>query len=79
MLLIIHDVKLFLLRKVCQKIAEGAQRHYIQEQDSPYITYADQWVGYDDMDSLAIKVSIITDVLQQEFKLSNRQHSPTSV
>lgn len=38
-------------------ISEGAQKHYIPEQESPYITYADQWVGYDDADSLAVKVS----------------------
>nr|CAI96027.1 Chit3 protein [Crassostrea gigas] len=43
--------------EVCQKISEGAQKHYIPEQESPYITYADQWVGYDDADSLAVKVS----------------------
>lgn len=45
------------LYQVCQKISEGAQKHYIPEQESPYITYADQWVGYDDADSLALKVS----------------------
>uniref|UniRef100_K1RC35 Chitotriosidase-1 n=1 Tax=Magallana gigas TaxID=29159 RepID=K1RC35_MAGGI len=45
--------------EVCQKISEGAQKHYIPEQESPYITYADQWVGYDDADSLAVKVEYI--------------------
>lgn len=45
--------------EVCQKISEGAQKHYIPEQESPYITYADQWVGYDDADSLALKVEYI--------------------
>lgn len=65
----------FLLCQVCQKISEGAQRHYIKEQKSPYITYADQWVGYDDMESLAIKVSRITTrgtVLQQKLSLLSK-------
>jgi hypothetical protein len=38
-------------------INKGAQSHYIKEQEAPYAVQNDLWVGYDDVDSLRIKVS----------------------
>ena len=34
----------------------GAQTYYIKEQEVPYVVMGSQWVGYDDTDSLRIKV-----------------------
>ena len=35
---------------------KGAQIYYIKEQEVPYLVMGSQWVGYDDVDSLRIKV-----------------------
>lgn len=38
-------------------IKGGAQTHWIEEQKVPYLVMNDQWIGYDDAQSLTIKVS----------------------
>ncbi|XP_060571114.1 chitotriosidase-1-like [Ruditapes philippinarum] len=42
--------------EICDMINKGAQSHYIKEQEAPYAVQNDLWVGYDDVDSLRIKV-----------------------
>ncbi|XP_053382557.1 probable chitinase 10 [Mercenaria mercenaria] len=42
--------------EVCDMMKKGGQSYYIKEQESPYVVLKDQWVGYDDVDSLRIKV-----------------------
>jgi len=37
-------------------LAKGGKSYYIKEQEAPYAVSGDQWVGYDDADSLRIKV-----------------------
>lgn len=36
----------------------GGKKYYINEQKVPYLVKDDQWVGYDDVDSLSIKVHV---------------------
>ncbi len=40
-------------------MSEGWTRKYDDESKSPYIYKDDQWVGYDDVESLAVKVRAI--------------------
>ena len=35
----------------------GAKRYFIDEQKGPYLVLADQWLGYEDIQSITIKVS----------------------
>lgn len=42
--------------EICEMQKQGAETHYIEDQKVPYVVTGDQWVGYDDVDSLAIKV-----------------------
>lgn len=42
---------------------KGGQSYYIKEQEAPYVVQKDQWVGYDDIDSLRIKVSKYRNML----------------
>lgn len=49
------DQKTIILQ-ICDQLNKGAQSYYIKEQESPYMVMGDQWVGYDDVDSLRIKV-----------------------
>ena len=42
--------------KVCDFLSRGAQRYWIQSQQVPYAVKGDQWVGYDDEQSIALKV-----------------------
>lgn len=40
-------------------IRQGGKSYFIQDQESPYVVHGDQWVGYDDVDSLRTKVNIL--------------------
>jgi len=42
--------------EVCKKLAGGATRHYEAEQKVPYFVDGDMWCGYEDADSLKLKV-----------------------
>nr|KAG5709851.1 hypothetical protein BaRGS_032675 [Batillaria attramentaria] len=44
------------LNVICQMQQRGGQRHNDAEQHVPYITDGDQWVGYEDVNSLREKV-----------------------
>ena len=37
-------------------LKSGGQRHYMGDQAVPYLVQGDQWVGYEDIDSLRTKV-----------------------
>jgi len=39
-------------------IKNGATKYFEQEQKVPYIVNGDQWVGYDDENSLKLKVGL---------------------
>ena len=41
----------------------GGQRHWIDGEQVPYVVKGDQWVGYDDKQSLKEKVSCCTNTL----------------
>ncbi|KAK3588543.1 hypothetical protein CHS0354_028961 [Potamilus streckersoni] len=45
--------------EVCDLLKTGGQKYYITEQKVPYAVKGDLWVGYDDKDSLCIKVDYI--------------------
>lgn len=42
--------------EICEMQRQGANTYYIKEQEAPYVVLGNQWVGYDDVDSLRIKV-----------------------
>ncbi|XP_060065371.1 probable endochitinase [Ylistrum balloti] len=44
--------------EIC-KMIPGAQKHIIQGEEVPYIVKGDQWVGYDDEESLRKKVDFV--------------------
>lgn len=44
--------------QVCQMFNDGAQQHWIQEQQVPYMVKGDQWIGYESEDSLRLKVRL---------------------
>ena len=46
-------------------LKSGGTRHYIADQMVPYVVKGSEWVGYDDPDSLRIKVD------KTSFKQSN--------
>ncbi|XP_076073758.1 chitotriosidase-1-like [Mytilus galloprovincialis] len=50
--------------EVCDMMKKGGKKYYINEQKVPYLVKDDQWVGYDDVDSLSIKVQYVK---QQRF------------
>ncbi|XP_071130020.1 chitinase-3-like protein 1 [Mytilus edulis] len=50
--------------EVCDMMKNGGKKYYINEQKVPYLVKDDQWVGYDDVDSLSIKVQYVK---QQRF------------
>jgi hypothetical protein len=37
-------------------LKSGGTRHWIPEMEVPYVVKGDQWVGYDDPQSLKLKV-----------------------
>eukprot|EP00106_Octopus_bimaculoides_P023184 XP_014790626.1 PREDICTED: acidic mammalian chitinase-like [Octopus bimaculoides] len=41
--------------EICQMIKSGAKTYWIEEQKVPYLVMDDQWIGYDDAQSLTIK------------------------
>nr|BAV14641.1 chitinase [Todarodes pacificus] len=43
--------------EICDMIKTGGTVHWIKEQESPYVVKGDQWIGYDNPKSLAIKVN----------------------
>ncbi|XP_046577673.1 chitotriosidase-1-like isoform X2 [Haliotis rubra] len=47
--------------EICQLIKSGADVHYIQDQKVPYLVSGNQWVGYDDRNSLETKVKFMKD------------------
>ncbi|PVD37548.1 hypothetical protein C0Q70_00142 [Pomacea canaliculata] len=44
--------------EICDLLQNGATRHFIEDQKVPYLHKGDQWVGYDDKDSLKFKVDL---------------------
>ncbi len=44
--------------EVCQNLKNGWKREWNDEQEVPYAYKEDQWVGYDDVESLIIKVNL---------------------
>ncbi|XP_029658051.1 chitinase-3-like protein 1 [Octopus sinensis] len=42
--------------ETCKMLQKGAKRHYIDEQKVPYLVLGDQWVGYEDVESVREKV-----------------------
>jgi chitinase len=43
---------------ICDNLANGWTRGWNDEQKVPYVYKGDQWVGYDDFESLEIKVGV---------------------
>ncbi len=43
--------------QICQILQKGATLYWFEEQQVPYAVYGDQWIGFDNEDSLHIKVS----------------------
>ena len=48
------------MNKVCEKLSKGWVRVWDEESKVPYAYYENQWVGYDDVESLKEKVSTST-------------------
>ncbi|XP_048760347.1 chitotriosidase-1-like [Ostrea edulis] len=44
--------------EVCDMLKSGGVRHWITEMEVPYVVRGDQWVGYDDEQSLRYKVDL---------------------
>ena len=42
--------------QICDMLKTGGTRHWIPEMEVPYVVKNDQWVGYDDPESLKKKV-----------------------
>ncbi|XP_061195465.1 acidic mammalian chitinase-like [Saccostrea echinata] len=45
--------------EVCDMLKNGGTRHWVNEMEIPYVVKGDQWVGYDDPESLKHKVDFI--------------------
>jgi hypothetical protein len=42
-------------------LKSGGKKYYIDDQKVPYVVKGSQWVGYDDKDSLKIKVMSVKE------------------
>lgn len=47
--------------EICNMLAAGAQRYWEPEQQVPYLIQGDQWVGYDDEESIKMKLKYIKE------------------
>ncbi len=45
--------------EICQKLSQGWQRQWNDEQKVPFITNGNEWFGYDDVESLKEKVCLL--------------------
>lgn len=45
--------------QACDMKQKGAKRYFIDEQKGPYLVLGNQWLGYEDKHSIAIKVCSI--------------------
>ncbi|KAK3089326.1 hypothetical protein FSP39_002736 [Pinctada imbricata] len=45
--------------EICEMLKTGGTRHYLPDAMVPYLVKGDQWVGYDDPDSLKKKVDFV--------------------
>jgi len=45
--------------EICQQLKKGGTRVWDDDQQFPYAYWGNQWVGYDDMESLKIKIDFI--------------------
>ena len=45
--------------QICEYMKQGATIHRIDDQQVPYLVKRDQWVGYDDVESIKNKVRSI--------------------
>ena len=61
----------FFPKKVCRNIDAGWKRVFDTEQEVPYAYKGDQWVGYDDSQSIGIKVGNSNFVLRERNVLFN--------
>lgn len=50
-------MKVFNLHQVCELLADNAERYWDSEQEVPYLVKDNLWVGYDDPQSISLKVS----------------------
>ena len=58
-----------LLFQICKLLKAGATKHYEPEQKVPYLSQGDLWVGYDDENSLKLKVIPILSSLSNQYSL----------
>ncbi|XP_061195456.1 probable chitinase 10 [Saccostrea echinata] len=45
--------------EICEMLKSGGTRHWIPEMEVPYVVKGDQWIGYDDPQSLKYKVDFV--------------------
>ncbi|CAG2218681.1 E3.2.1.14 [Mytilus edulis] len=45
--------------EICELLKTGGTRHYLADQMVPYVVKGSQWIGYEDVDSIKIKVQYI--------------------
>lgn len=46
-----------MFNQICELLKTGGTRHYLADQMVPYVVKGSQWIGYEDVDSIKIKVS----------------------
>ncbi|CAH1258832.1 CHIT1 [Branchiostoma lanceolatum] len=47
--------------EICEKLSAGATRVFDSEHLAPYATWSDQWVGYDDAESIQYKIAFLKE------------------